>query len=156
MLPGEWPPDEIRGHKVHRTGQNPQGVLSKCGRPPLSRKPSQNASAPGAFLRLPASFLSLTGLLIYLLGWAPQPHCMPAPASWVGCWGEELLRLWRSRTGPSRGGEQLLNARPSTPFSTRGCLAQHFLHGFPVAVFQGLLSAPGPYKGSFDEKFEGK
>lgn len=25
-----------------------------------------------------------------------------------------------------------------------------------MAPFQGLLSAPGPYKGSFDEKFEAK
>jgi len=46
---------------------------------------------------------------------------------------------------------------PLTPtFSTKGCLAQHFLPGFPVALFQDLLSAPGPYKGSFDAKFEAK
>ena len=46
---------------------------------------------------------------------------------------------------------------PLTPtFPTKGCLAQHFLHGFPVALFQDLLSAPGPYKGSFDAKFEAK
>lgn len=78
-------------------------------------------------------------------------------------WREERLHVWEVPPCPSWAGEQFLkhplpaNHHPSpAPWQIQGCLAQHFLEGFLVAIFQGRLSALGPYKGSFDEKFGGK
>lgn len=129
-----------------------------------------NTSAHRAIPRLlSASFCSVDCLFIgsSSTDWAPGSGVVPAatPLAALASPREAELgagrraALWSGASGtrPFWGGGQLRRHPTPTPTSsTKCCLAQHFPHSFLVAVFQAQLSAPGPYKGSFEEKFEAK
>lgn len=107
---------------------------------------------------LPIAFVHWTVHLLSVRQWGgPRSPPISWGAIWHGIRREELFHVWEVPPWRSWGGERLLeHPALELSFSIQGCLTQHFLCGFPVAGFQGLLSAPGPYKGFFEEKFEGK